>query len=126
MEQISDAEKDNNFGSYLRELRMEKGWSINEAGERLGVSANYISMIERGVRNPTNKFVEKIAKLYDVDEEIIYGLLGRISDAVLKSIEESDTLRKIAIYVSGLSKEQKKQFEEKVLKVYKEFTEEHL
>lgn len=109
------------FGNYVRELRMNKGWSINEAGEELGVSANYISMVERGVRNPTNKFVGKIAKLYDVDEEILYGLLGRISDAVLKSIEESETLLKVAIYASKLPKEKKKSFEEKVFQIFEEF-----
>lgn len=50
------------LGERLREIRLEKGLSQGDIARELGVHRSYISGIERGVRNPTVKNVEKIAK----------------------------------------------------------------
>lgn len=113
------------FGGHVRELRVKKGWSINDAGERLGVSANYVSMLERGVRHPTNKFIEALALLYDEDEDLLYKLLGKIPKSVLKSIEENIPLQNALLYAKNLSEPRKKELEEEILRVYKEFAKVH-
>ncbi len=47
---------DNNlyrFGSRLRELRQEQKLTQAQLAEKIGLSNNFIGMIERGVRNTT-------------------------------------------------------------------------
>ncbi|MEL6610487.1 MAG: helix-turn-helix transcriptional regulator [Bacteroidota bacterium] len=41
------------FGRELRDRRSALGWSQEALAERAGVHAKYISMLERGVRQPT-------------------------------------------------------------------------
>jgi len=45
----------------LKKVRQEKGMSQGDIARKLGVHRSYISGIERGVRNPTIKNIEKIA-----------------------------------------------------------------
>lgn len=40
-------------GLNFRRLRAERGWAQEEAAEHTGVSQQYISGLERGLRNPT-------------------------------------------------------------------------
>ena len=54
------------IGQRLRELRQEKNMSQGDIAKKLGVHRSYISGIERGVRNPTVKNIEKIAEALGV------------------------------------------------------------
>lgn len=57
----------NIFGANVRRLREAKGWSQDNLSEVSGLHRTYISGIERGVRNPTIKIVNEIAKALDVE-----------------------------------------------------------
>ncbi|MEK4008370.1 helix-turn-helix domain-containing protein [Paenibacillus sp. FSL H3-0333] len=46
---------DNQVGELLKELRESKGWTMRQASEKTGVSAAYISMLEKGVHSSTGK-----------------------------------------------------------------------
>lgn len=48
------------FGAVLRRLRQERGYTIEEAAKRGGVTANYLGDVERGQRNPTMKVVARL------------------------------------------------------------------
>ncbi len=48
------------FGTVLRRLRQQRGFTIEEAATRGGVTANYLGDVERGQRNPTMKVVARI------------------------------------------------------------------
>lgn len=48
------------FGAVLRRLRTQRGYTIEEAAQRGGVTANYLGDVERGHRNPTMKVVSRI------------------------------------------------------------------
>jgi len=50
------------LGSKVRALRVEKHWTQEKLGEHSGLDRTYISDIERGVRNPSLKSLEKLAK----------------------------------------------------------------
>ena len=54
------------LGERLKKLRQEKGMSQGDIARKLGVHRSYISRIERGVRNPTVKNVERIAEALGV------------------------------------------------------------
>ena len=54
------------FGKKVKATRLKKGMSQRDIARKLGVSANYISQIERGVENLSLKGIEKLAKAIDV------------------------------------------------------------
>jgi len=51
----------------LRLLRRERGWSQEKLGQNVGISTNYVGMIERQERSPTIKVIEKIAAAFEID-----------------------------------------------------------
>jgi transcriptional regulator with XRE-family HTH domain len=54
------------LGKILRELRLEAGLSQETLGERTGLDRTYISGVERGVRNPALRNIDKLAKALKV------------------------------------------------------------
>lgn len=48
------------FGAVLRRLRTARGYTIEEAAKRGGITANYLGDVERAQRNPTLKVVARI------------------------------------------------------------------
>ena len=59
------------LGERLKKLRQEKGMSQGDIARKLGVHRCYISGIERGVRNPTVKNVERIAEALGVSPHML-------------------------------------------------------
>ena len=55
------------FGKKVREIRLKKGLSQGDISKRLNLHRSYISGIERGVRNPSLKVIQKIAKALEID-----------------------------------------------------------
>ena len=48
----------------LKELREKNNLTQKEVAEKLGINKNYISMIENGTRNPSDKMKNELAKIY--------------------------------------------------------------
>lgn len=55
------------FGANVRRLRHEMELSQEEFGLKFGIDRTYVSGIERGVRNPSIRFVERVAKALKVE-----------------------------------------------------------
>ena len=49
------------FGTRLRELRVAAGLTQAELAERAGISVNFISLVERGLKSPTLSTMERLA-----------------------------------------------------------------
>ncbi len=56
------------LGIRLRELRNERGFTVEDVAERLLCSATKISRLETGARRPSLRDVRDLCALYDVDE----------------------------------------------------------
>lgn len=54
------------LGKQVRQLRLEAGLSQEKLGFMTSLDRTYISGIERGVRNPSLRNIEKIAKALKV------------------------------------------------------------
>lgn len=54
------------FGSRLRQLRDELGYSEEELAERAGLHRNYVVGVERGERNVALENIVKLAKALSV------------------------------------------------------------
>jgi len=48
----------------IKQLRIKSNYTQEEVAQETGVTKDYISMIERGIRNPSDKMKERLAILY--------------------------------------------------------------
>ena len=78
------------MGRRLRELRMERGLQQGEVARRLGVSAAYLSLIEKGKRSVQLPLLLKAIELYGVGMEEFMASLGepRIDDGLARLLDE--------------------------------------
>lgn len=58
--------------SLARQARLEVGLSIEDAARELGISAGYLSQIEKGQRQVNKNRAEQIAKLYNKKRDEIF------------------------------------------------------
>ena len=57
------------FGQRARAIRLKQGLSQGDVAKRMNIHRSYISSIERSVRNPSLKVIQKIAKALEVPME---------------------------------------------------------
>lgn len=55
-----------NIGKSIKVLRIAKGINQRELAQQMGMSANYISMIENNIREPSVSFLKKISSTFNV------------------------------------------------------------
>ncbi|MFK7694583.1 helix-turn-helix domain-containing protein [Paenibacillus sp. HJGM_3] len=72
------------IGQRVKQLRIEKGWSLNELAERAGVAKSYLSSIERDIQsNPSIHFLEKISAVLDVPIQTFFQPQPRMEEPEL-------------------------------------------
>lgn len=60
-------------GKMLKKRRIELGIQQMDIAKKLGYgSAQFISNWERGISNPPPKVIKRLAKILEIDPEIIY------------------------------------------------------
>ncbi|MEB3205901.1 MAG: helix-turn-helix transcriptional regulator [Vampirovibrionales bacterium] len=75
------------FGDYVRNKRMEKGVTLRKLADMLGVSATFLSKVERNELTPPSlENIQKLAKLLDVPENILLSLAGKIENEMKEAV----------------------------------------
>lgn len=59
------------FGKYVRKLREERGFSLEEVGVRLGVTGSMVGSIERATRIAKRKHADKLEALFATEGELL-------------------------------------------------------
>lgn len=59
------------MGPTLKEFRLRAGLSQERLGIRLGVSANYIYLLEHGIRYPSIKMLVRLARGLEEDPGVL-------------------------------------------------------
>ena len=59
------------FGGNVRRLRIERGLSQEALADEVELAVTYVGQLERGVRNPTLKVVERFAAVLAVDALVL-------------------------------------------------------
>jgi L-glutamine-phosphate cytidylyltransferase len=77
------------FGTYIRSLRLYRGFGLRELARQLGISAPYLSDLEKDNRGaPPVDLVRAIVKILDADSEKIYDLAAKSRNAIASDIED--------------------------------------
>ncbi|MGB2856799.1 MAG: transcriptional regulator [Dehalococcoidia bacterium] len=80
-----------NFGEYLRTLRLEQKLSLREAEKLSGVSNSYLGLIDRGQRPiPGADILKKLAPVYDVPARDLMRSAGYLKDEDVSLSEEDE------------------------------------
>ena len=54
------------LGRELRRMRRERGETLSETAERAGISPQYLSEIERGLKEPSSEMIAAVAGALEV------------------------------------------------------------
>jgi len=89
------------FGERVRELRHDKGWSLRDLAEQVGVGFTYLSRVENGRLNygdyPSNALIHRLADALDADEEELWVLAERVPDRIRQRVlERPDAFGRLA------------------------------
>lgn len=57
------------FGQKLRRLRDQRGYSLRELAQILGVHYTHLNKIELGQKGPSTDLVLKVAQVFDVSTD---------------------------------------------------------
>lgn len=57
---------DKAFATVLRKLRLEKGFSQEAFAFEVGIHRTYVSQLERGLKSPSLKTLQKIAQVLGI------------------------------------------------------------
>jgi transcriptional regulator with XRE-family HTH domain len=87
-------------------MRLQKGWSLNEAAKRIGVSVETICTYQRGT-TPNFKYLTKIAKAFEISlEQLITGADGKLKPVV----HDFDWFKKYYTYTTRVEKAKIRKF----------------
>lgn len=68
----------NDFGSLVKQLRINKGWTFEQLAEKAGYTSSFIFRIERKRRNPTLEARLAVLISLDVPDEIIVQYVQQV------------------------------------------------
>lgn len=81
-----------NFGDFLNKKRVEKQITLRKMADMLGVSAPFLTDVEKDRRNPLDmeklKQLAEILELSKEDNELMLNLAGRKRNAVAPDLPE--------------------------------------
>ena len=66
------------LGQRLRRLRRERGETLTETAERAGISPQYLSEIERGIKEPSSEMIAAVSGA--LGESLLDLTVGVVSD----------------------------------------------
>jgi transcriptional regulator with XRE-family HTH domain len=81
------------LGEIIRRQRELSAMSMRQFAGLVGISNPYLSQIERGLREPSEKVLEAIARNLDVSADVLYRQAGMDPDAG----EEEESPTRVAI-----------------------------
>lgn len=76
---------DQNFANVLRKLRLEKGLSQEAFAFEVGIHRTYVSQLERGLKSPSLKTIQKIATVLNITISELMALVENEMNGELSS-----------------------------------------
>ncbi|OSA92670.1 UNVERIFIED_ORG: hypothetical protein B2H93_14015 [Clostridium botulinum] len=91
----------NQLGEKIKELRTQKGWSLDELATRSGVPKTTIWGIEKGSQ-PSYDKINRLAAAFDIPtNELIIPGMADVSNILNNTVKEQITVHKIKNMMEG-------------------------
>ena len=78
------------FPAYMKRLRTQQRLSLREVTDKTGVSAPYVSQIERGLRRPGADVLKRLAPAYLVPVRDLLRAAGYLEEVPTELSEEDE------------------------------------
>lgn len=88
-------------GEQIKKLRLAKKNSIYTVAKSIHISGNYLSEIERGVKEPSDVVLCSIAEYYDIERSELFALYDRVAPEEAHLLAQSPHLRKVITQLSA-------------------------
>lgn len=59
------------FARLIKTLRTSTGYSQIEFAKELGITSNYLCLIEKGKRNPSSELIAKLANEFNISQDAL-------------------------------------------------------
>jgi transcriptional regulator with XRE-family HTH domain len=116
------------IGELLRLKRLEKRQSLSDIADKVGVSINYISEIEKGNKtNPSDDIIVRLAEIFNLNEDDLFSAFNKLPLSARNEMHAYPSLAKAISELNSdetMSPEKKKQFYNKLVYWYKKIAEE--
>ena len=86
-------------GQMLKCKRQEKNLSLQQVAEYLKISTNYASEIERGLKNPSDDLIERIAEYYNIEIDGLFKSFYKVPRIIREKTEENEVLQKAILEI---------------------------
>ena len=77
------------LGERLRRLRLERGATLTDVARRAGISPQYLSEIERGIKEPSSEMIAAVSGA--LGESLLDLTAGVVAD--LRPVQAADDVR---------------------------------
>lgn len=74
------------FGKRLKSIRGSRSWTQENLAEKMDISSNYISSIERGQENPTFDMLVKFSKALGIEMEELFNFGHEVTPQKLRGM----------------------------------------
>ena len=97
---IGNHSEERSVGMELRLHRIDNKLTLRDASDRMGISENYLSEIERGKKTPNDDIIRNAANLYRLDEKYLFDRFGKIPLVVQEELKENDSIARTLYNIS--------------------------
>ncbi|WP_261378527.1 helix-turn-helix domain-containing protein [Paenibacillus agilis] len=95
------------FGELINQRRNELDLKLKHIAKFCGVSTNFISLVERGLKSPRDEVISKLAEILELDENSLFEMLDKIPPSINSVINEHDGFRELLGELSKKVKDEK-------------------
>jgi len=115
------------FGKTVSNKRKSLKLTLQQVATMCGVSTNFVSLIERGLKLPSENVIVKLSKALEIDENELFRLAGKLHPQVIQAIQDHVGLRELFFEVTKTVKDesQRQELFEEVYNVYLDFLKRH-
>lgn len=100
------------FREVLRKLRLDRGFTVEQAASRLGVSPKEVLSLEQsGSYRPSPLLLHKISSLYDIPQQRLAVLAGAVREVPDEMREQASRFAAMSESFSKLTPEEKRQLD---------------
>lgn len=57
------------MNTRIKQIRQEEGLTQSQFAEKIGLSRNYVAMVEIGQREPSDRTISDICRIFDIQED---------------------------------------------------------